>query len=216
VVAVSDNGIGIAPHLLPHVFDLFTQGQPSGGPRGGLGIGLALVRTVIDAHGGTVQVSSGGVHRGSTFVVRLPLVAAAALTETLPPAATTDVNAHRIVVMDDNEDAANSLEALLSTLGADVRVAYGGEDGLAVVREHRPSVVFVDLGMPGTDGFAVAKAITADPALSPVLIALTGWGQPDIQRRTADAGFRHHLTKPASLEQIQAVLATVPAPGDGA
>jgi two-component system CheB/CheR fusion protein len=214
-ITVADNGVGIAPQTLPYVFDLFTQGiQPAGGAHSGLGVGLALVRTLVEAHGGTVEATSAGLHHGSTFVVRLPIITPPPEIAAEPPPAATDISAHRIVVVDDNQDAANSLEALLSTLGADVRVAYDGLDGIAAIKQHRPSVVFIDLGMPGTDGFAVAKTITDDPDLSPVLVALTGWGQPDIQRRTRDSGFEYHLTKPASLEQLRGVLARVPTPED--
>jgi len=212
-VEVRDSGIGIAPEQLAGVFAMFGQVDRND-PRsqGGLGIGLALAQHLAQMHGGRVEAASDGPGRGSRFTLFLPLVAdksgsgTADRTGDTPPG----LAARRILVIDDNRDAADSTEMLLSALGAQARVAYDGESGLAAIRTWNPDAVLLDLGMPGMDGFEVARRIRADSALGqPKLIALTGWGQQLDRQRTREAGFDHHLVKPADPRSLQAALDAV-------
>ena len=211
-VRVRDTGAGFAPDQLESVFVPFAQLTHSlERSHGGLGVGLALVRTLVELHGGTVAAASDGPGRGAAFVVRLPLTAAP-----LPPAAPPpgpDARAgRRVLVVDDNADAADSLSFLLEMFGHQVRTAHDGPAGLAAAAEFRPDVVFLDLGMPGMDGYQVAARLRGDPALSGVtLVALTGWGHDDDRRRTREAGFDHHLVKPVDADELRQLLAGGPA-----
>jgi signal transduction histidine kinase/ActR/RegA family two-component response regulator len=211
MVAVEDDGIGIAPALLPRVFDLFTQGQRDGQrmPEG-LGIGLALVRSLVEMHGGHVTARSEGRDRGARFEVRLPLHAAAlqpaprpaAAPDACPPGAPL-----RVLVVDDNVDAAESLGLVLDALGMERRVAHGGWEGLALAQAFRPDVALLDLGMPGLDGYGLARRLRADPRHAGlVLAALTGWSGPEDRRAGLEAGFDHHITKPADVQALTALL----------
>jgi signal transduction histidine kinase/CheY-like chemotaxis protein len=208
-VTVRDNGIGIAPDMLPRVFDLFAQGHGSDNrARGGLGIGLTLVKTLVELHGGAVQAKSEGLGLGSEFTFRLPLRASANAVAAKPAemAQVTSPTGH-VVVADDNRDAAESLATLLRLLGAEVDVAFNGPDALAVIQRTRPEVAFIDIGMPGMNGHEVAQRVRGDPTCSDVtLIALTGWGQESDRERSRLAGFDHHLVKPAQFQAIQAML----------
>jgi signal transduction histidine kinase/CheY-like chemotaxis protein len=210
VIEVTDDGRGIPPHMLSRVFDLFTQ-VAEGTDRGqqGLGIGLTLVRSLVDMHGGTVEAASDGPGRGSRFVVRLPL------SETPHPSETNGREGgvkgvkllHRILVVDDNRDAADTLAVLLELLGAQVRVVYGGSEALEAVRTFDPTVVLLDIGMPGLDGHEVARRIREQPQhAGAALIALTGWGQEEDRKRSELAGFDHHLIKPVDVEALQGLL----------
>jgi signal transduction histidine kinase/ActR/RegA family two-component response regulator len=212
VVYVRDLGRGIPPDKLPRVFDLFMQvDQDPRESHGGLGIGLTLVKRLVEMHGGTVEARSEGLGKGSEFVVRLPLSAG------LPvPAAPSGADSQplqfprRVLVVDDNRDAADSLRMLLELLGAEVVVAYNGADAFDALAAHRPAVVLLDIGMPGMDGFEVARRIRRDPRYRDVtLIALTGWGQDDIRDRARAQGFDHHLTKPADPEFLQDLLSSI-------
>ncbi|MEO5701846.1 MAG: PAS domain S-box protein, partial [Casimicrobiaceae bacterium] len=201
VLGVRDNGIGIAPDMLPNVFDLFVQAdQAATRSHGGLGIGLTLVKNITEMHGGSVEARSAGLGCGSEFVIRIP--AALALQEVPTTTAVGPTAAHvatgsDLLVIDDNQDAANSLAMLLRLQGHAVQVAYDGATGIELAKVHRPRLVFLDIGMPGMDGYAVAHRIRGTPGLENiVLAALTGWGQEDDRRRTAEAGFDHHLVKP--------------------
>lgn len=210
VVTVRDNGVGIPADMLPRIFDLFTQVDQSARPtRSGLGIGLALVRSLVDLHGGSVEAHSDGVGRGSVFTVRLPLLPSGKSAETVEaesPAAARAPN--RILVIDDDRDVADSLVILLEMLGATVEVAYSGEAGLARLQAFRPDVVLVDIGLPGIDGYETARRIRALAEGRPIrLVALTGWGENDILARARDAGFDQKLTKPASFETLQEAVA---------
>jgi PAS domain S-box-containing protein/excisionase family DNA binding protein len=215
VVSVRDTGIGIPREMLPRIFDMFAQIKNElRRTQDGLGIGLSLVRTLVSMHGGTVEAESAGLGHGSQFTVRLPL----AKIEPQEPKAEhrqsgpepSLMPARRIVAVDDNRDAADSLGMLLKILGADVHVAYDGQSALEAIRICRPSVVLLDLGMPGMDGYEVARRIRQDPEASKVLlIALTGWGQEDDRRRSKEAGFDHHLIKPVELGALQALLASL-------
>jgi PAS domain S-box-containing protein len=210
VVTVRDSGVGIPPEMLPRVFDLFTQVDRNlGRAQGGLGIGLALVKNLIELHGGTVEVRSEGLGRGSDFILRLPaLPGQARKDEAERPEPTALRAALRILVIDDDRDVADSLAMCLETFGAKVRVAYSGAEGLAAFEAFRPELVFLDLGMPRMDGYETARRIRALPEGRDIqLVALTGWGQQQqVQDRARDAGFDRQLTKPASLEALRELL----------
>jgi CheY-like chemotaxis protein/anti-sigma regulatory factor (Ser/Thr protein kinase) len=206
VISVSDNGIGLEPGSLPRVFDMFTQ--VGKGAQGGLGIGLSLVRRLVEMHGGEVGVESDGVDRGSTFTVRLPLDRGAAPAP--PPAVPTGAaaGALEILIVDDNVDAAESLSALLALGGHSVRVAADGFEALRSVDELAPAVIFLDIGMPGMSGYEVAEALrrTRPRDEQLVIAAVTGWGSAEDKARARDAGFDHHLTKPIDLESVEEIL----------
>jgi signal transduction histidine kinase len=211
VVAVTDNGIGITAQALPRVFELFSQGDGGGRSQPGLGIGLTLARNLLELHGGSIEASSAGPGRGSTFTVRLPLSRAAAeAPEARAHHAPRSGAAPRVLVVDDNRDAADSLGALLRVLGAEVEVAHDGEAAIATFGAFRPALVLLDLGMPGLDGYEVARRIRARAeAEGTELIALTGWGQEKDRQMSRAAGFRHHLVKPVDMAAVQAVLASL-------
>jgi PAS domain S-box-containing protein len=213
VVSVRDTGIGIARDMLARVFEMFAQ-VPNSLRRSqdGLGIGLNLVRTLVTMHGGSVTAQSDGIGQGSEFVVRLPVALddGGALGSTRSHADSSPIApTHRILVVDDNRDAADSLAMLLRFSGADVHVAYDGASALEAIRMCRPSVVFLDLGMPGMDGYEVARRVRQNPhSAKTMLIALTGWGQESNRRSSEEAGFNHHLVKPVDFGSVQAVLAS--------
>ena len=211
VIAVSDNGIGIDPARLDDVFRMFTQvGESRQQAAGGLGIGLSLVRSLVELHGGSVTAASAGTNAGSVFTVRLPLALGDAIPAPTQPAAPVDAPRPglRVLVVDDNRDAAETLSALLAHAGHSAPVANDGHQALRMLSSFQPHVVFLDLGMPGMSGYEVAAAIRRDPRNAGVrLVALTGWGGEADRARTAQAGFDRHLTKPATAEAIDAVLA---------
>ena len=207
-IGVADTGKGIAPDLLPHVFDLF-ESTASPGDRGpaGLGIGLSVVRNLVSMHGGTVEARSDGPKTGSVFTVRLPLSQAVSDAQVPLQADAGREMPRRIVVIDDNEDAAESLAMLLRLKGHDVQIAYGGEDGVALALESTPDCVLVDIGLPDIDGFEVAKRLRSrDPNGSTLLVALTGYGQAEDRTRSRQAGFDHHLVKPVSQSVLEKLL----------
>ncbi|MGA9599039.1 MAG: PAS domain S-box protein [Methylocystis sp.] len=208
VVSVADTGIGVPKDTLPHVFDLFVQDRTSARAHGGLGIGLSLVRSLVELHGGIVEAHSAGEGRGSRFVVRLPL--AAGIEANAPPPQAhpyTRTLSRRVLVVDDTQDVADSLALLLEMLGAQVRIAYSGPQALAACAEFEPELVFLDLSMPQMDGFETARHLRASPSgRATSLIALTGWGEKDTRRRAEEAGFDRHLTKPAVISELQALL----------
>jgi two-component system CheB/CheR fusion protein len=218
VVTVRDSGIGIPPEKLASVFDMFAQvANPLRRSQDGLGIGLHLVRTLVAMQGGSVRAESGGLGKGSAFTIRLPAVEpeAQAQDQTAPEAPpSTLAESRRVLVVDDNRDAADSLAMLLKLSGVDVHVAYDGASALDSMSICRPSVVFLDLGMPGLDGYEVARQIRADPQFTGVvLIALTGWGQAGDRQSSQAAGFDHHLVKPVDFSPLQALLESIPQPG---
>jgi PAS domain S-box-containing protein len=208
VLRVRDSGIGITPDMLPYVFDVFVQGHRSlDRPEGGLGLGLPLVRRLVELHGGTVGVSSAGPGRGSEFEVRLPrLIAAPAPTPAAAPAAPG--RARRVALVEDHADARAGLRALLELWGHQVEEAEDGERGLELLRTWSADVALIDLGLPGLDGYALARAARADAAARPILlVALTGYGQPEDRRRVEAAGFDAHLVKPVDPDALQRLLA---------
>ncbi len=208
-VSVRDNGIGILPSQLSTVFDMFMQiDRTQRRAQGGLGIGLTLVRSLVTMHGGTVEARSQGIDRGTEFVVRLPMLLGMA-----PPVAAGHtlplLTSQRIMIVDDNHDAADALSMLLSVLGATVSVAYSGPDALELIDVADPDAVLLDIGMPGIDGYDVARHIRASTRHAAVLlIALTGWGQDEDRARATRAGFDHHLVKPPDIDRLRALLAS--------
>ncbi len=218
VIRVQDNGIGIGPELLPHVFDLFRQGARGlDRSQGGLGIGLTLVRNLVALHGGRAEVHSEGPGKGSKFTLRLPLGPAPAPAIQRPPAAADTVSApsrapgepgaRRLLVVDDNRDAAESMADLAAQWGYEVQSAYDGTEALRIARSFHPSTVFLDIGMPGMDGYAVARELRQMPELQgTLLVAMTGYGQEEDVRRSREAGFDHHLVKPIDFADLTTLL----------
>jgi PAS domain S-box-containing protein len=209
---VSDNGIGIDPQALPRVFDMFVQVKgPLERQEGGLGIGLAVSKKLVELHGGTIEARSEGTGRGSEFIVRMPCVIGSTEMPAPAPARSPGMKRARlrVVVADDNRDAADSLSVLLQLDGHEVSVAHDGVRALELIKQVRPQVALLDIGMPGLNGYQVAEQARANAASSHMmLIALTGWGQAqDLQRANA-AGFDHHLVKPAEPGAVRALLQT--------
>jgi PAS domain S-box-containing protein len=206
VLSIADNGPGMAEDLLPYVFDLFVQSKRTlDRSLGGLGIGLSLVKRLVEMHGGEVSVSSPGPGKGSTFVIRLPLSRQEIEHPSHSPVAAP---ATRILVVDDNADAADSLAALLELESHQVEVSYGSADALERVARFRPAIVLLDIGLPEMDGYEVARRIRAMRDIDPPrLIALTGYGQTEDRRRAKEAGFDSHLVKPVEFPALQRALA---------
>ncbi|HLE84701.1 MAG TPA: ATP-binding protein [Thermoanaerobaculia bacterium] len=199
LVSVKDTGIGIAAEMLPMVFELFAQGGRAGaGADGGLGIGLTLVKRLVEMHGGTVQAASGGLGQGSVFTVRLPIdEGPAGEPEKREGEGLAPTPPLRILVVDDNRDSAESLGMLFRLLGHEVRVAHDGLEAVAVAAELRPDAVVLDIGLPKLDGYGVAARIRGEEwGREATLIAVTGWGQEEDKERARAAGFDHHLVKP--------------------
>jgi len=202
--------------MLPRIFELFVQvDHASTKAQCGLGIGLTLVKNLCEMHNGIVQARSEGLGKGCEFVVRLPLVA-----QTLDPDHRSEAerqadqlpspSGKRLLIVDDNRDAADSLAVLLRLHGHEVRVAYSGMAALEMAKTYTPDAVFLDIGMPGMDGYQVARRLRQQPGLeNVVLAALTGWGQKEDRRRTAEAGFDHHLVKPPEPKAMENVLAAL-------
>jgi CheY-like chemotaxis protein len=235
IIRVRDTGVGISPELLPHVFDLFTQAERSlDRSQGGLGIGLALVQRLTELHGGTVEAHSAS-GEGSQFIVRLPIESDESQVSGKEPAAGSSpepstprhstapvasaiplttpgntVSPLRVLVVDDNVDSAETLGMLLCATGHDVRTAHDGLAALEAALDYRPSVAVLDIGLPGLNGYELAKRIRQEPTLKHVvLVALTGYGQELDRETSLEAGFDHHLVKPARFAQLQQILASV-------
>jgi signal transduction histidine kinase len=208
VVSVRDDGIGMDGEALGNVFELFAQAAgPAHAVQGGLGVGLSLARSIAELHGGVLTAHSEGLGKGSEFVLRLPAAQAPEVREPAAAPAGEPAFRQRILVVDDNVDAAESLGTMLAYSGHDVRVAHGGAEALTAAREFSPNVMILDLGMPEMDGYAVARAVRSDPRFASTrLIALSGYGQPEDRRRTADVGFDEHLVKPVEHDALNAAL----------
>jgi CheY-like chemotaxis protein len=211
-VRVRDTGIGMEPELLARVFEPFSQADR--GPdrsRGGLGLGLSLVKTLVELHGGSVEAASPGLGRGSEVTLRFPLLSGGEDTEMADPPREEPVPPRRCLVIEDNVDAAESMALLLSLDGHETEVAFNATEGLEKARRFHPEVVLCDIGLPGPmDGHGLARAFRADPGLrGAYLIALTGYGQEEDRLRALEAGFDAHLTKPADLEVLRRLLAGV-------
>jgi two-component system CheB/CheR fusion protein len=228
VVRVRDSGVGIAPDVLPKLFEPFAQADRSlDRSMGGLGVGLALSRMLVEMHDGRIEARSGGHGTGTEFTVRLPAAAApvTAPGATTPArregpsiespcaeaAATTPSTPRlRILVVDDNRDSARSMALILAAWGHETSTAHDGPGALRAAREFQPQVVLLDIGLPGIDGYEVARQLASqDSDRRPVLVAMTGYGQDEDRRRARDAGFDHHLVKPLDLAKVRSVLASV-------
>ncbi len=213
VITMRDTGVGISRAMLPHVFEMFSQGEQTRARTfGGLGIGLTLVKRLVEMHGGTVAAESTGLGMGSTFVIRLPAV----LDSSHHPQPQAEGLAHmsppslRILVVDDNRDAADSLAMLLRTTGNDIRTAYDGLEAVQVASEFRPDVVLLDIGLPKIDGHEVAQRIRKEPwGRQMCLIAVTGWSDETDRARSRAAGFDHHLVKPLDTGHLAQLLGSV-------
>ena len=213
VVSVKDDGIGIPPAMLGRVFEMFTQvDRTLETTTGGLGIGLSLVKGLLDMHGGTIEARSDGEGMGSEFVVRLPVVMSDLAEPDRPNGQTSEIvpsARRRILVVDDSVDATDSLRLLLEMSGHEVRTANDGEAGIAVAAQFRPDVVLMDIGMPKLNGHEAARRIRQQPwGRGMVLVALTGWGREDDRKKSADAGFDHHLVKPVEIDALMKLMRT--------
>jgi two-component system, sensor histidine kinase len=209
-VRIQDNGIGIARENISEAFELFSQlNRPLDRLHGGLGIGLALVKRLMDMHDGSVAAESEGVGRGTAVTIRLPATPAASeAASALPAAGGPNAEARRILVVDDNVDAAESLSMLLESLGHDIRMAHTGPAALKTALDFGPDLVLLDIGLPGLSGYEVARRFRADEKLAPaMLVAVTGWGSDEDRKKASDAGFDVHLTKPIEMTAIERVLA---------
>jgi PAS domain S-box-containing protein len=214
-ISVRDSGIGISPDMLPRIFEMFTQVEHSASrTQGGLGIGLTLVRSLVEMHGGSVEARSEGAGKGSEFIVRLCLdlrprteIARDAMYRS------GQLSPKRVLVVDDNRDAANTLGMLLNVVGAEARAIYSGAEALEVLETYKPDVLLVDIGMPEMDGYELARRIRKIPKYRDVtLVALTGWGQEEDRRRSHAAGFDYHLTKPADFNTLQSLIGSLESP----
>lgn len=213
-IEVADSGIGIPREMLSRIFDIFTQvGSARERSQGGLGIGLTLVRRLVEMHQGTVRAESDGIGSGSRFIVQLPL-AAGRTPDVVAPNSVADqrgtngVAARRILVVDDNVDSAKSLAMILSMQGHQVKTAHDGPEALAEAKKFNPTVVLLDLGLPGMNGYEVAQSLRAEPDnLTMKIVAVTGWGSIDDRRRSKAVGFDHHLTKPVDCAALDRLLA---------
>jgi CheY-like chemotaxis protein len=209
VLIVKDTGIGMEADLLQSAFQLFKQGQQAlNRPQGGLGVGLTLVQRLVLLHGGKVEARSAGPDQGSELIIRLPVADAAGEQATVPPKelglASTP---RRVLVVDDNHDAANALRLLLENDGHEVKVANDGISGLALAREYKPDYLLLDIGLPRLNGYDIAASVRSDPELRrATIVAITGYGQVHDRARTAAVGFDHHLTKPVDFNALQALF----------
>jgi CheY-like chemotaxis protein len=212
VIRVRDTGVGIDPQSLPTIFDIFTQlGRSLDSPTGGLGIGLAIVKHLVELHGGTVRASSEGKGKGAELTVRLPLLVTPSQELLPPPAPPTlerPMTTHRrILVVDDNPDSAISLEKLLTITGHEAKIAHDGLAAVAEAERFRPEVILLDIGLPRLNGYDACRLIREKPwGASMILIAVTGWGQEEDRRRSREAGFDGHMVKPVDLDELMRLL----------
>jgi CheY-like chemotaxis protein len=206
VLRVRDTGVGIEPAMLPRIFELFAQAeQPMDRSVGGLGIGLTLSHRLVEMHGGTITAASEGAGRGAEFTVRLPVA-----VDTMPeptPAVPGAERSRSILIVEDNDDARESLRLLLEALGHRVVAAADGQEGVTLAQLHHPEVALIDLGLPGLDGYEVARALRATPAGKRItLVAVTGYGQAEDRQRSKEAGFDAHLVKPVSQALLSRLI----------
>ena len=210
VICIRDSGIGIPQHMLTRIFELFAQtDRPLDRAQGGLGIGLTVVKSLAELHGGAVEAHSEGDGKGAEIVIRLPLGAAATRVER-QPLIDDDPNRRprRVLVVEDNHDAAEVLATYLRACGHTVHIAHDGGAGLTAARREQPDVIICDIGLPGVDGYEFARRLRAEPRLRPcLLVAVTGYGEARDRQRGAEAGFAHYLTKPADPREIERLLA---------
>jgi CheY-like chemotaxis protein len=214
VVSVRDKGIGIAADQLPRIFVMFSQvNHLSDKAHGGLGIGLTLVKRLVEMHGGRIEARSDWPGKGSEFIVRLPVVLDASIPARDNPRTEGDLKSSlRILVVDDNRDSADSLSMMLKMMGNDTRTAYDGEEAVAAAADFRPNVILLDIGLPKLIGYETCRQIRDQPEGNEVvIIAQTGWGQEDDRQRTHDAGFDHHMVKPVDPQVLIKLLADLQA-----
>ena len=212
VVRVADNGVGIAADRIGTIFELFAQAENAiGRAQGGMGIGLALVRNLLQLHDGTITAESDGLGKGSEFVVRLPIYDGEDVAAVLPAVAlSNDGRPRRIVVVEDNQDVRDLLRLKLRRLGHEVHAVGDGVAGVQTIVDHRPDLALVDIGLPGIDGYEVASRVRESVGQDVVLVAVSGFGQPEDKRRAIDAGFDDHITKPADVTDIENLLSRLP------
>ena len=208
-LTVQDTGIGIPAEMQEHIFGIFTQGSEPETGSSGLGVGLMVVKSLVGMHGGSIEVYSAGSNQGSEFRVRLPIVAGPKAEEEVQiQAVKLPASGKRALIVDDNKAAADMLSMVVAMLGNEVRTAYGGLEGIEIAAKFQPEIVFMDLGMPLMDGFETARRLRQQPGgQEMMLVALTGWGQDADRQRTREAGFRHHLVKPAGRSDLQQLFA---------
>jgi CheY-like chemotaxis protein len=214
-IRVSDNGIGIPPEAMGNLFGMFSQVKSSKDrSEGGLGIGLALAKGVVELHGGTIEAHSAGTERGSEFIVRLPIRTQQVRSQNKnAPVEAEKALGRRILIADDNRDAAESLALLLQMEGHEVAVANDGRQAFVAFEKVLPDTALLDIGMPGLNGYDIAKMIRRTPhGRSITLIAVTGWGQDNDKAQALQAGFNHHFTKPVEPQALTALLASLPPP----
>jgi PAS domain S-box-containing protein len=215
LIKIRDTGIGIAPDMLPRIFDMFTQVDTSiARSHGGLGIGLTLVKKLVEMHGGEITAFSNGINQGSEFAVRLPLVAAPAAAQSpiisQPKASQSQQRKRRVLVVDDNQNLAKTLGWMVESIGHEAHVMYDGTQVLAVARAYSPDVILLDIGLAGTNGYELGKILRQHSDLEHcILIAHTGWGQPEHRQRSKEAGFNYHLVKPVELETLAQLFSSL-------
>jgi signal transduction histidine kinase len=215
VIKIRDTGIGIPAEMMPQIFEMFTQADRTNGPPGGLGIGLTLVKRLVEMHGGTITVHSEGLGKGSEFVVRVPMTSSPSVPPEIqekgkPKSKAEKGTSTRILVVDDNQDSADSIGLLLKLLGNEVRIEHDGLAAVDVANEFKPQVVLLDIGLPTLNGYEAAKKIRKKPwGRQAVLIAVTGWGETVDRQRSKKAGFDHHLVKPVEPDVLTNLLASL-------
>lgn len=211
-IQIRDTGVGIKSDMLPRIFDLFSQGDPSQAKlKGGLGIGLMLAKNLIELQGGTIHVASEGVDKGAEFNIKFPVYQGMSVSSepnTTPPHEYPEKSssARKIIIVDDNEDAANTLALILKKLGHQVQCAYSGQVALEVITQSQPDVILLDIGMPDMDGYEVMRRLRETKDFNARVIALTGYGKEEDRQRTKEAGFDRHLVKPVSLNDLREIL----------
>lgn len=220
LIRVTDDGVGIAPERISGIFELFAQAENAiGRAQGGMGVGLALVRNLVQLHEGTVEARSAGLGRGSEFVVTLPLAPAERQAEAAhapqPPEPPQQPARRRVAIVEDNQDVRDLLKLKLKRLGHAVIDASNGLDGLRIVLDERPDLALVDLGLPGIDGFEIARQARRELGDDIILVAVSGFGQPEDKRRAFEAGFDEHVTKPADVRDIENLLLRLPPRNSG-
>jgi CheY-like chemotaxis protein len=214
VLTIADNGIGIRAELLPHIFDRFSYIENPlnhSYHEGGLGIGLNITKNLIEMHGGQISATSPGSNQGSTFTIQLPMINESPQPAAIPVVedSSTVTSCHRVLVVDDNRDIAYSFEILLDLWGHEVQTAFDGPTALEITHTFQPEIVLLDIGLPGMDGYEVARCLRAEYGQRIKLIALTGYGQEKDKEQAKEAGFNHHLTKPPQLEALKDLLASI-------